>query len=37
MLVQPGDEGEDDFRANADLWGITRIGEVDEARLYRFD
>jgi len=37
MLVQPGDEGEDDFRANADLWGITRIGDVDEARLYRFD
>jgi hypothetical protein len=37
MLVQPGDEGEDDFRANADLWGITRIGEVDEARLYRFE
>jgi hypothetical protein len=37
MLVQPGDEGADDFRANADLWGITRIGEVNETRLYGFD
>jgi hypothetical protein len=35
LLLFDGEFGADDFHANADLWGITQVGEVGGARLYR--
>lgn len=35
LLVFDGEFGADDFRANADLWGITQVAETGGARLYQ--
>jgi len=35
LLVFDGEFGADDFRGNADLWGIVPVGEYRGARLYR--
>ena len=35
FLVSAGDYGFDDYEREAELWGIERIAQVDESRLYR--
>lgn len=37
LLVSEGNYGEEDFRRNAEAWGIERVGEQWGARLYRIE
>ncbi|MCL4844158.1 MAG: discoidin domain-containing protein [Bryobacteraceae bacterium] len=37
VMVVEGDRGWEDFRDNADLWGISEAGRVDDTRLYRLE
>ncbi len=37
LMIVEGERGWEDFRDNADLWGISEAGRVDDTRLYRLE